>query len=88
MPVLVSGPLDNPWVTIEDGALRQALVDAGRSELAGRLGDGADALLEDAGVDNDAVRDALEDGVGGAIGDLFGGGRKNGGREAAVMSSS
>jgi uncharacterized protein (TIGR03546 family) len=37
LPIRVRGPLDNPRVTLRDEDLADALVDAGREELAGRV---------------------------------------------------
>ncbi|MEM9065314.1 MAG: hypothetical protein AAGB51_07470 [Planctomycetota bacterium] len=78
LPIGVNGPLDNPSLSITDDAVRQALIDAGRVELAGQLGEEATKLLDDAGIDTEAAEE-IKDRVGGALGNLLGGDKKDGG---------
>jgi uncharacterized protein (TIGR03546 family) len=48
LPIAARGPLDNPRVTLDDDDLADALVDAGRAELAGRVRAEADEALDEA----------------------------------------
>jgi len=79
LPMGVTGPVDNPSIAISDGAMRQALIDAGRGELADRFGEEAGKLLEDSGVEVPEEAEGAVDEVKDRIGNLLGGGKKDDG---------
>lgn len=64
LPIGVRGPLTNPKITLDDRALADALVAAGRQELANQVRARADALLRGVPVPGAGA-------VGGAVGDLI-----------------
>ncbi len=71
LPIEIRGPLSAPRIMLDDAALQQALIDAGKAEAARRLKDEAGKLLDDALGDKaeDAKKKAKD-----AIGNLLGGG--------------
>ncbi|MFT5424086.1 MAG: hypothetical protein ACI89L_001878 [Phycisphaerales bacterium] len=78
LPIGLTGPIDSPRIDITDEALKQALISAGKAELANQIGGEAGKLIDDAIGDNEAlddVKDAISDGLGG----LLGGKKKDGG---------
>jgi hypothetical protein len=64
LPIAVRGPLDNPRVTLNDEDLADALVAAGKAELAGRVRAEADKAIDEA-------RDRVQDRIGEEAGRLF-----------------
>ena len=82
----ISGSLDAPRIHFDASALTDALVAAGKKELAnqvrsrisGEVGEKLDELAEGAGIEvPDDVGDALQDAAKDALGGLFGGKKKD-----------
>ncbi len=70
LPIGLKGPIDNPGITITDKAVSDALVAAGKAEVARRLSGEADKAI-------DKAREKIDEEIGGkardAIGNLLGG---------------
>lgn len=72
LPIGLRGPIDNPRITLDESALQQALIDAGRREVADRVRGEAGERIDDAlGDQGEEIKDA--------IGNILGGGRKKDG---------
>ena len=76
LPIALKGPIDNPAITISDQALQDALVAAGKAELAKQLGgeagklvDDASKALEDAGIElKEEDKKKVDDAIRGLLG--------------------
>lgn len=76
LPIGLAGDINAPRIRIADDALRDALVSAGRDELARRLSDQVPDDAKDAIDDalGEGASDAVEDAINRGLGGLFGGG--------------
>ncbi|MEM0984083.1 MAG: hypothetical protein AAGI17_09055 [Planctomycetota bacterium] len=77
IPLKLSGPLDNPAITLEPSDLSDALIAAGKRQAANRLTAELDKAVGDAigDVGGDAAK-SIKEQAGGLIGNLIGGGKK------------
>jgi len=87
LPIGIAGPIDGPRVRFDPSALRDALVAAGKREIAervtgaleGEVGEKLEELKEKTGVElPGGVQEKLPDGAKGALEGLFGGKKKDG----------
>lgn len=72
LPIGVTGPIDGPRIGFSDDALADALVAAGKAELAGRVRGEVDKALGDA-IEKSGVGDELKKRAGGLLGGVLGG---------------
>lgn len=74
LPIGLKGPLDNPGIAISDKAVSDALVAAGKAEVAKRLSGEADKAIDKA---KEKLGDEIGDKAKDRIGNLLGGGSKD-----------
>jgi hypothetical protein len=74
LPIGLKGPIDNPGITITDEAVKDALIAAGKAEVAKRLSGEAEKAIDKA---KEKVGDEIGDKAKGVLGDLLGGGDKD-----------
>jgi len=82
LPIGLRGPMDSPYIIIDDERLAGALADAGARALAehfaGEAGQALDDIKKKAGDKiGDKIGDKLRDSAPKGLGDLFGGNKKN-----------
>lgn len=78
LPIGLTGPIDAPRIDITDEALKQALISAGKAELANKVGGEVGKQIDKAVGDNPAVKDAI-DSLPGGLGGLLGGNKDDDG---------
>lgn len=74
LPIGLKGPIDNPGIVISDQAISDALVAAGKAEVAKRLSGEAEKAIDKA---KEKLGDEIGDKAKDRLGDLLGGGDKD-----------